>query len=135
GHEEAVRVLEFGTWREVAELKGHHNEVCYIQAMPGKFILTGDWKGILQVWNETNWEKIAELKSDSWASQKAAVSSDGKYLIYGGYIGIKVWETQTWKEIASLNRPKNLDCVALTPDGKSVITGGSNGMKVWKVDL
>lgn len=141
GGEPTVTVLEFGTWREVIELKGHDGRVSYIQSIPGQNVtITGDWRGWLYVWDETTWNQIHRLKSDSWAPKFAELSSDGALLAYGGYPGIKIWETASWQEIVSMPKPKNINYLTLTPDAKRVIIGSGKKLKVldsetWKETL
>ncbi len=133
GGEKTVRVIKFGSWQEVMELKGYDWRVSFMQPIPGKHMLMiGDWQGWLHVWDELTWNQIARIKSDSWAPKFAELSSDGKLLVYAGYIGIKVWETETWQETLSVSKPKGFDYMTLTPDSKYLIVSKTKTLRFLK---
>jgi len=137
GGDHVVQVVTFGDWQAVRELSepastpNNPRRVCYLAALPGtSTLLVGDWRGWLQVWNTTTWEKITEVKADSWWPGRVALSADGKYLIYGGFIGIKVWDTQTWQEVRSVKKP-SLTSMTITPDNKYLIAGKDKKLKIF----
>ena len=48
GHEKGVKVVEFGSWRDVTDLTEHEERVTYIQSIPGRHItLTGRLAGLV----------------------------------------------------------------------------------------
>ena len=132
GRDTSVLVVDAATWREVCELPGHGVRVSYVQAVPhSNMILTGDWNGKLCVWDETDWHQIATLKADSWAPRFASLTADGRRLVYGGHIGFKIWDTQSWQEVASSKKPANLNCAVVSPDGAVIVAGTEKNLRVF----
>lgn len=135
GDRNSVRVVEFGSWKEVTELQGHEWRVSFLATIPEqRLLLTGDWQGWLQVWDETTLNQVARIKSDSWAPKFATLSSDRQLLVYAGHIGVHIWETRGWREIFSQPKPKNIDCMALMPDGKHLVAGIQKKLRILKLD-
>ena len=147
---ETVKIWEFGTkqfwkfgaWKQVAELGGHRGGIKVIKAIPGKnCVVTGDCNGVLYVWEQASWQKVADWKVTSLTQNTIAVSRDGQYVIAietpASYLEtkVKVWETGTWKEAAYLTIPSltPINCFAFTPDGKYVIAATSGIMKILEV--
>lgn len=132
GGRETVKIWEFGTWQEVAELTGHSNGIEVIQVVPGKsYLLTGDRNGVIQVWNTTAWKKIADLKVNNIIANSVAISPDGSFVIavetLARYLEttVIVWETEAWEKSSSFVIPSRIPVTsfAFTPDGKYLLTG------------
>ncbi|MBS0198656.1 MAG: protein kinase [Planctomycetes bacterium] len=65
-------------------------------------ILTGDREGVLRLWTTTPEGMQLEIPRSNDAILLGAVCPDGTRLATGGWGGVKVWETSTGDEIASV---------------------------------
>ena len=56
-------------------------------------------------------------------------------LVSGSYDRtIRLWNTGTWTETASLKHPGEVLCLAVSSDGKKLAAGGGDGtVKVWEL--
>lgn len=140
GGRDTVKVWEFGTWKEVAELSGHSNGIEVVKAVPGKsYVITGDRNGLIQVWAQTGWKKVADLKVNGTIANSVAVSPDGAFVIavetLARYLEttVKIWETETWREtVLTIPSRTPITSFVFTPDGKYIIAG-SDAIKFLKM--
>jgi hypothetical protein len=121
GGNQRVQRFSCTDWSEAPELPGHEGTAYYLQSMPDGRFLTGDWAGWLQVWNTATWEAQARIKCDSWARKFARLSTDSKLLVYAGHVGLHVWETDTWREIAAVTKSLGNHFMSLSPDNRYVL--------------
>ena len=82
--------------------------------------------------------RCATFKGPSFPVARAVLSPDGKLLAAGGGDArggeLKLWETASGEEIASLPGFKNsLYGLAFSPDGKLLAAGGRAAVQVWDV--
>jgi WD40 repeat protein len=80
----------------------------------------------------------ATFKGHTFVVNKTALSPDGKILASGGGHSqggeLKLWDTTTGKEIASLSGYTNtLMALAFSADGKRLASGGLGPVQVWDV--
>lgn len=135
GGETTIAVVEFGTWNTMATLSGHQQRISFMTVIPERhLLLTGDWQGWLQVWDDVGLQPVARLKSDSWDVRFASLSSDRQLLIYAGHVGVHIWETGGWREIFSQPKPNNIDGMALTPDDKYLVAGMQKKLRILELD-
>lgn len=138
GGDRMAQVASAETGEILRTLPGHEHtqymEVKYVDVIPNTpFALSGDWLGKLNVWDTTDWHLVTSLKSDSWKAQWTAISGDGKYLVYAGHIGIKLWATATWTEVAAAKKPTGINSVALSPDGRFVLVGALKKLHILEL--
>lgn len=106
----------------------------------GKRIAAGVRYGGVRVWDVESKKEIANLRAHEGETWAVAFSPDGATLISGGGdwhkpSEVRLWDTTTWKETATLRHPGEVLCVAVSPDGKAVAAGGGEGtVKVWALD-
>jgi serine/threonine protein kinase/WD40 repeat protein len=65
-------------------------------------ILTGDRKGVLRLWTTTPQGMRLEVARSNDAILLGSVSPDGTRLATGGWGGVKIWDTATGDEVASV---------------------------------
>src|SRR5437870_5231901 len=81
----------------------------------------------------------ATFKGHTFPVNRATLSPDGKILAAGGGDTrggeLKLWNTATGKEIASLTGYSNsLFTLVFSPDGKRLASGGLGPIQLWDVD-
>ncbi|HUG68926.1 MAG TPA: protein kinase [Pirellulaceae bacterium] len=143
--EEAPRVFDVRTNREVCNLRGHEGTVnCIAFSSNGKFIVTGSDDPTLKLWDARTGEQIHTLRGHSMEVRTACFSDDGKYIVSSsgklsnsaGHAGeVKVWETETGQELRTLSGHTGaVLCVHFSPDGKRVVSGAGlhdRTLKIW----
>jgi WD40 repeat protein len=71
-----------------------------------------------------------------WA-EAPRFSPEGKFLATGSQVASpKIWETQSWREIAELTGSAETNSVAFSPDGSRLAAGGSggDGIRIWELE-
>jgi WD40 repeat protein len=72
----------------------------------------------ISLWDTTNWKVIRSLPGHNLGANKASFSADGRTLFSGGNDGmIKIWESGSGSELASLLSLDNNNWLVVTPDG------------------
>src|SRR5262249_23535946 len=63
----------------------------------------------------------------------ASLSSDGKYLVSGGFDGtVRLWDVTTGRSIRATKGHQVVSAVAFSASGKLVVSGGHDGVvKMW----
>src|SRR6185503_13448996 len=73
-------------------------------APDGSFLAIGSEKGFATVWDVPRGRELATLRGHLLAIHSVAISPDGRRLATGsdGREAIKLWDTVTWQEVATL---------------------------------
>jgi WD40 repeat protein len=110
-------------------LEGGAGEVRCVAFRPdGELLAAGNRYGAVRVWHVETCEELIVLtgfQGDVWS---VAFSPDGKTLAavdtdWKKPGAVKLYDTTTWKEGASLPHPGEILCIAFSPDGKWLATG------------
>ena len=67
-----------------------------------------------------------------------AFSPDGQYLAVTSDIGIWLYDTLTYKELALISSPEKVSTIAFSPDGRTLLSGAGgdqSNVKSWKLNL
>ncbi len=118
----------------------------------GKLLATGDWDNRIDIWLAENWKELKRFKNSepskdipkkytifrSVQSQVRSIdfSPNGELLATGGNDRIiRIWSTDTWKNIKSLKGGENwISSVTFSPDGKYLASGDHDGeVYIWDV--
>ncbi len=100
-----------------------------------KQIITADQKGLINIWNVENGEKISEIKSNG-VILSLTVSTDGIYLAAGIEEGNHsiVWNLKKKIQVATLDQIGKINSVQFSSDGKLLATGSSEAtIYLWNV--
>jgi WD40 repeat protein len=111
----------------------------------GRYLVTGDGLGALQVWDAGTGRAVGTLGSHDQVIRGVVFSRDGRHLATSSGNGeIKLWDvTRLDKELDGKSAPRHtLDArvpgqslnLAFSPDGKRLAAGGENNLvKIWDV--
>jgi WD40 repeat protein len=110
-------------------VEGGAGEVRCVAFSPnGKLLAAGNRYGTARVWDAETGKETVTLKGFMGEVWSVAFSPDGKTLAavdteWKKAGAVKLYDTATWKERASLPHPGEILCVAFSPDGKWLATG------------
>jgi WD40 repeat protein len=128
--------------QEALTLHGHTGAVCSVAFSPdGKRIVSGSADQTVRVWDFRLGQGQFSIKGHIGDVYCVAFSADGKRIASGSGDrwgrdpgGVKVWDTQTGKELLTLKGDHGgfVCSVAFSADGKRLASGGEDRtVKVW----
>lgn len=130
-----VDVWETRTWKRVAQLHGHLEDVLDASFSPdGRYVVTASTDGRAMLWRTGDWQLVEILRGHAGAVVKAAFSPDSKLVATAGEDGTaRLWEAETGRESALLTgHTGKLQALLFSPDGAVVVTADSEGAaRVW----
>ena len=101
-----------------------------------KCIATGNWAGVISIWQAQDFRKLLELHGHSVGHFIAVLawSPDGSRLASGGFDNVvKIWNPATGKEVKTLaGHAASITEIAWSPDGKRLATSSQDGtVRIW----
>ena len=76
----------------------------------------------VRIWNPPTGARLLELNHD--LVRAAAFNPKGDRLLTGGQDGtVKIWDTESGKEILLLRHPNQVCAASFSPDGATILTG------------
>ena len=131
-----VELLDVGTKRQIATLKGHTNWVRSVAfSQDGTLLASGSNDGMIRLWDVMAREQIATLKGYTNWVRSVAFSPNGTMLASGsGDRTVKLWDVATRQNIATLEgHTHGVEAVSFLPDG-TLISGDARGtILLWDV--
>ena len=122
----------------VTTFRGHTDQVNALTFSPnGRWLVSGSDDLTFRVWDVSQQIQIRSLQhiSDRARSQIKAVafSPNGQQLATAG-VHVKLWDTRSWSEIATLEHNEWAFALAFSPDGRLLATGDNRGqVNVWNL--
>ncbi len=155
-----AKVWHAETGSELLTLKGHTGSVLSGAFSPdGRRIVTGSFDGIAKVWDAASGRELLTLKghkaydfsgemhpANGWIRApltfhigsvlSVAFSPDGRRIVTGSNDKTaKVWDSETGRELRTLNCPGGVRSVAFSQDARRIVTGlPDNTAKVWDME-
>ncbi len=137
-----IKIWQFGRFRSLRTLIGHHDQVCCLAISQDQTILaSGSVDQTVKLWNFKTGELLTTLTQHSDTVSSVAISPDGKLLASSSQeSGIQLWDISNRNNFKHLGVPiEHLDGyppVAFTPDSKMLVTGGENGdILIWQLGV
>jgi WD40 repeat protein len=131
-----LRVWDVATGREELRLTDHTQPVWSVAFdREGKHLVSADAGGTVKV-RDAEGRVVTILPGHTKGVNHLSFRPDGKRLATASLDGTcKVWDTDTWKEIRSLEaKGKTFDAVAWSPDGKRLAAGDDDEVLLWNAD-
>jgi WD40 repeat protein len=114
---------------------------CLAFSPDGRFLATGTWQFVVRIWDVDKGEEHVVLREGWYPVVNVAFSSDGGLFASAEGAGerfkpcpkVRIWDTATWREVASLNGSKEgFSAIAFSPKEKILATGsGDKTVKLW----
>ena len=114
---------------EVAKLQGHRATIRDLAFAPdGKWLATASEENPrLQIWNAATFKIEHTLEGHAAGVYALAVSADGKKLASASTDGIvRLWDTESWKEVTTLKNGTPVYSLAFLPDGTRLACACAN---------
>lgn len=120
-----VKLWDAATGKELAALGGHRGEVRRVGInRDGSRVVTCDSRGV-RAWDGRTARELFAVSERPADHHCAAVSPDGKRVVTGGWDQpVRVWDTDTGKELRTLRAAHALHDVTFSPDGRWLLGGG-----------
>lgn len=135
GAEKKLRYWEIDGGNQLAEIPGFEGPVkaCHI-SQNGRIAMATDGAILIHI-NLKSGEVTKRIPlARSWASgQAAAFSPDGNLLAAGDSYNIRIWQTQTGRELPKFEDNEIAWSIAFTPDKTRLVTGTSGKVNVWSL--
>jgi WD40 repeat protein/serine/threonine protein kinase len=128
-HQEGVAALwDLETGRPKTVLRGHRARTWAITFSPdGRTIATSGDEGTLKLWNRTTGELLATL-GQLFTLHSVAFSIDGTRVVARAGDLIKIWDTGTYLEVATLRgAPVGFGALAFTAPGNTLVSATLSG--------
>jgi WD40 repeat protein len=130
----ALRVWEWATGREVRALRGHHSWVEAVAvSADGRRLASGGQDGLIRLWDAATGADVCPQDGHRFGIWGVAVAPDGKNAATRSSDGtLRVWETASGRQVRriDLDGPAS-GAVAFTPDGRALAAVGGDRFRLW----
>jgi WD40 repeat protein/serine/threonine protein kinase len=100
----------------------------YAVAMMSHFVAAIDTMGrAAHVWDADTGTQVTELANDASAAASLTASADGHWLATSGGNDVRVFDTSTWRRVATINGPR-VRSLAFDPTGLHLAVGTYDGV-------
>jgi WD40 repeat protein/serine/threonine protein kinase len=138
GADGTVRIWNAATGAPVRVLTSQRSDAkqwrYYSVAMSSHFVAAIDTMGrAAHVWDADTGTQLAELKNDASASASLALSPSGRWLATSGGDDVRVFDTSTWRQVATIAGPR-VRSLGFDPTGLRLAVGTYDGdASIWEV--
>jgi len=100
----------------------------------GPFVVAIDTKGrAARVWDASTGILVAELENDASEASSLAVSADSRWLATSGGDDVRVFDTSTWRRVATIAGPR-VRSLCFDPSGLRLVVGTHDGItSIWDI--
>jgi len=109
-------------------------DICF--STDGQYLSYGDFEGNLYIYNTKNWKKVKTIIAHNENIQAVTFSPDGHTLATCTNKFVKLWECNSWKEVAKFKNVDSLGIrnVSFSSDSKYILFVGFYQLTVWSFD-
>jgi WD40 repeat protein len=131
GRDNAVKVWEVATGREVFHLRGHHSwPEALAFTRDGKRLATSGQDSLIRLWDMETGKPLVPPKGHSHTVWGLTLSPDGRHALTSGWDGSsRLWDLRTGLETQVFSRDGNSDALLL--DDRTVLTLWKGKWKFW----
>jgi WD40 repeat protein len=101
------------------------------------FATRGGWRVTALAWKVSNWKEVPDFRFQDLSDiplQNLRFSRDGKYLIFVGRSGVKLWDGRNLRPIIQIYHQK-LSSFDISPNQELLATAGEDhAARVWEID-
>ena len=143
GGDNAVRLWDVATGRELRTFTGHTNGVeCVALSPDGKLALSGSSDNTLRLWDVATGRELRTFTGQTEGFDCVALSPDGRLALSGGGDNaVRLWDVATGRELRVFRGHQGgVTSVAFLPDGSQALSGsfgnGNNAdftVRLWDV--
>lgn len=128
GWQHMARIWDLDHSLEVARLN-HSSGVCNVAFSSDGKLATAD-ENAASVWDFGTGKELLHINSSNISSM--SFSLDGKYIATADFYGlVKIWDTNTSREVARMLHGDQVNAMAFSPDGKYLATAGGALFKAF----
>ncbi|HKU76192.1 MAG TPA: TIR domain-containing protein [Pyrinomonadaceae bacterium] len=129
-----AHIREVGTWRDVAELRGHTAWIRTIAfSNDGSRILTAGEDRTARLWETGTWREVAVLEEHEGRIDEVSFSPDSRYLVTASWDKTaRLWDAVTGKLVSVLEGHTGfVNSARFSPDGRLVATAADSTVRIW----
>ncbi len=154
GHNGTVWLWDTSSWDEIGHRKGpagtKYGSILFLpgsrgaggspasspdeDGRPGDLLATGTTSGRIDLWDVSTSALPRPLHGHISLVSFMALSPDGRTLATASWDrSIKLWDSETGRELRTLGRENWMYTLAFSPDGNTLASGGLNGvLRLWE---
>ncbi len=137
GRDNAIKLWDAGTGRELFTLTGHRKSIRELAFSPdNKLLASASQDADIKLWSVATGQELKTLTAHSGGVIAIAFSFDGRRLASGSQDRtIVLWDVESGELDAAYNGHQEwVDAVAFSPDGKKLASGSVDGeIRIWEV--
>ena len=100
-------------------------------ASDGSWLATGGGDGTARIWDPATGQKKATIIGHTGGVTAVAIAPDGSWLATAGDDVVRIWDTITWQEQATLHSG-GVNTIEIAPDGRWLATVDTdNKVRIW----
>ena len=129
-----ARIWSVKDGTSVATLRGHGDEVTIVSFSPdGQSLLTASRDGTVRIWGVSDWKQRTVLRAHSGEVGSAQFSPNGSYVVTASSKDrtVRLWATQSGREIAVLASPSEEDRPAGADTGGLQLGWNEDRHRLW----
>jgi WD40 repeat protein/tRNA A-37 threonylcarbamoyl transferase component Bud32 len=129
-----IKLWNLDNGQEIRILTGHKAPISTLAISPdGQILISGSDDKTIKLWNLTTREEIRSIRGHTAGIRTVAFSPDGKTIAAGSFDTVKLWDSQTGREIGTFGERGQITTIAFSPDGKYLVSGSNNNIKIWNL--
>jgi WD40 repeat protein len=133
---DGVRVLEVGSWREIAHLNQDKPIERTAFSSNGELLVTvgqGPYARTAQIWDISSGQEVARLDHEAKIADVVFGTGDRTLTTINQDGSVRVWDLNSQGEVQQLLHNDEVEKVAYSPDGRYVATASRGSAQIWEL--